>query len=134
MDLIYLFGNSFDLPVEFGLVLFVDEDPLLDVGQVPEFMQVIDGLGEVVADVVEVFSELQHIGEEVIERFVAVALDDRLAEEDFAAVFADGGAGGLAGEHFELLVLIRAHADGEPFCAFVRLIFHVFSICRNGHF
>jgi hypothetical protein len=33
-----------------------------------------------------------------------------------------------------LLVLIRAHADGEPFCTFGRLIFHVFSICRNGHF
>jgi len=134
MDLIYFLGNSFDLPVEFGLVLFVDEDPLLDVGQVPEFMQVIDGLVEVVADVVEVFSELQHIGEEVIERFVAVAFDDRLAQEHLAAVFADRGAGGLAGEHFELLILIRAHADGEPFGTFGRLIFHIFSICRNGHF
>ena len=97
---------------------------MLDVGEVTEAVETVDGLVEVLADLVEFFLELEHVGEVVVDGLVAVAFDDGFTQEDFAAVFAEGGGGGLTGEGVELGVFGFGHPDGEPFGAFGLECFH----------
>lgn len=117
IGLVEFLGNEFDLPEELGFVLFVEQDPVLYFGRNVQGMEAVDGLVEVVADVVEFFAEFHHVGQKVIDGLVAVAFDDGLSQQDLAAVLAEGAGGGLLLEGFELPVFFFAHPDGEPFGA-----------------
>lgn len=87
-----------------GLVLFVDEYPVLDLGHDVERVEAVDGLVEVGAHGVQLAAENEHVCQEVIEGLVAVADVYRLLQQDAPAVVAEGWAKGFSSQFFYLRI------------------------------
>jgi len=107
---------------------------MLDLGCAVKGMEPVDGLVKVVADMVEVFAELKHICQKVIERLIAIAQDNGFAEDGFSGVFTYGLAGGLLCQFFYLLILGLGQPDGEPFGSLGLLLFrlHLNLFCTDA--
>ena len=95
------FGEDlFDEPQQAVLVLFVEQEPVLDFGGAARGLEQPDGLVEAAAELLQVFPKLEHVGEKVVEGLVAVEDADGFLQEYATGIVRQCRADGAGGEVF----------------------------------
>src|ERR1700722_15495333 len=95
ISLIDLLRNAFYQLKQVVLILLVEQEPMLDFRGMLKRVKPVNGLVKIVADLAELFAELEHVSQEIVKRLVAAQDFDWLLQQYSPAVVGKGRADGF---------------------------------------